>query len=482
MLIEPLGKSRFKPVVLLVPKWRTLTAYTPYGVKSVTGVRNCLNLLESLEMNNLYVSHSLRELLSATGAANWEASLWKGHVTTMRLDGTKVRVHSLRRLLDSIESDADKYQALNELTEWLQARGVAPGSISGMAWSLWRSTLTEPLEIGFSSSVGRSALYGGRQEATPCENLSDMVSLDMSSAYPYEMANRPYAGTLREVAKTTVLDPNQAGIATATVQVPQDLPHAPLPLRLGNDSIYWPKGKIKGTWTWQELNAADSLGCSVEVTRCYAPLVEISPFTEWWEIVREGRASMSPGGAKLVKALSNSLWGLFAMTGDNSGTLRWSDDHGTNAVSVDAKKKRLPQSNAAHIAAETTSRVRSRMLLEGLYGGEGLEPNNPSHIDTDGVIIPRSTLSRFSKYMVGDKPGQWRVKQEIHRLEVKAPQLYRFTCSETCSHGWHYVASGMTTRQAAAYFDRPNTGLKISLNSNQPQTDHQIEKELLKLS
>ena len=482
MLITPLGKSRFKPVVLLVPKWRSLTAYTPHGVKTVTGVKACLQLLEDLEMNNLYVSHSLRELLNATGASNWEASLWKGHVTTLRLDGTKVRVHSLRRLLDEIEDDAEKYKALNELTQWLEVRGVAPGSISGMAWSLWRSTLTAPVEIGFTSKLGRSALYGGRQEAVASSAFSDMVAVDMSSAYPYEMASRPYAGTLREVAKSTILNPNSAGLASATVYVPEDLPHAPLPVRLGNESIYWPKGQIEGTWTWQELAAAASLGCGVEVTRCFAPLDEISPFTDWWAIVRDGRASMSPGGAKLVKALSNSLWGLFAMTGDNSGTLRWSDDHGKNAVSVDSKKKKLPQSNAAHIAAETTSRVRSRMLLEGLYGGGNLEPNHPAHIDTDGVIIPRTALSRFSKYMVGNQPGQWRVKQEIDRLEVRGPQLYRFTCSPNCSHGWHYVASGMTTRQAAEFFDRPDNRLKISINSNQPQNDHQIEKELLKLS
>ena len=190
---------------------------------------------------------------------------------------------------------------------------------------------------------------------------------------------------------------------------------------------------------------------------------------------------MSPGGAKLVKALSNSLWGLFAMTGDNSGTLRWSDDHGKNAVSVDSKKKKLPQSNAAHIAAETTSRVRSRMLLEGLYGGENLEPNHPAHIDTDGVIIPRTALSRFSKYMVGNQPGQWRVKQEIDRLEVRGPQLYRFTCSPNCSHGWHYVASGMTTRQAAAYFERSRDRLKISLNSIDLNTDSQLDREMMKL-
>ena len=122
------------------------------------------------------------------------------------------------------------------------------------------------------------------------------------------------------------------------------------------------------------------------------------------------------------------------------------------------------------------------MLLEGLYGGGNLEPNHPAHIDTDGVIIPRSTLSRFSSYMIGAKVGQWRVKQEMNRLEVKAPQLYRFTCSANCSHGWHYVASGMTTKQAQAFFDRPERGLKISLNSTEEQTAKQLERELLKLS
>ena len=479
MEIKPLGKCRFKDVVLLVPKWRSLTAYTPEGIKKASGVVACLRLLKELEYSNLYVSHSLRDLIDATGAGCWEASLWKGHVTTMRLDGSLARVHSLRRLLDEVEGDERKYLALLELTKWLAGRGVAPGSISGMSWSLFRSTLEAPIVLGFDSKLGRSALYGGRQEATPGAG-SNMVALDISSAYPFEMASRPYAGTLREVSIHSEIDPNQAGLVEARVKIPEGLPHGPLPSRLGAEAIHFPRGIISGSWTWQEINAAKSLGCSVEVLRCFAPLNEVEPFGAWWDVVREARLKMSPGGAKLVKALSNSLWGLFAMTGDSSGSLRWSDDHGTNTLTVAAKSKRLPQSNAAHIAAETTSRVRCRMLLEGLYGGPRLEANYPAHIDTDGIIINRVELKSFSSYMTSGLPGQWRVKDRFARLEVRAPQLYRYQLKPNDS--WHYVASGMTAKEAASFFDRPENKLKISIHSQEVTTRNQLEREVLKLS
>ena len=455
MLITPLGKSRFRPPVLLVPGWRSLTAYTPDGIKTANGLSGCLNLLRSFEGSVLFVSHSLKELINATGAGCWSASIWRGKVTSMSLDGYAVRVSSLRRLLDGVKSDADKYEALLEVCGWLESRRVAPGSLSAMAWGLWRSTLPDPLNLSFDSKLGRAAFYGGRQEATPTPAAFDLVALDISSAYPYEMASRPYAATLREVSTRTELDPEAAGIAEAAVKIPENLPHGPLPARIGEAAIYWPRGEIVGVWTWQELAAARSLGCVVEVSRCFAPLVECDPFSEWWAVVREARATMTPAAAKLIKALSNSLWGMFGMTGDDSGGLRWSDDYGKNAVTVAAKVKRLPQSNTAHIAAETTSRVRSRMLLEGLYGGPGLAANFPVHIDTDGIILPREALSRFSAYMVGDASGQWRVKEEIHQIEVKAPQLYRFKSAPR--DPWQYVAAGMTSREAAAYFDRPSS-------------------------
>ena len=477
MQINPLGKSRFKPVTMLVPGWREITAYTPDGVIVAKGQTNCFKLLEKLQFHNLYVSNSLKDLLNTTGSNYWQAEIWKGKVTTMSLDGTKVRVNSLRRILDETENDQEKYESFLELANWLNDWGVAPGSISSMAWNLWRSTLTESFSLSFDSNIGRAAFYGGRQEAVSGKDYKNMIAMDISSAYPYEMSSRPYAGTLREVSIFTELDPQQAGIATAKVTIPKTLPHSPLPIRLGTDLIEWKTGTVEGSWTWQELAAAKSLGCKVEVSRCWAPLTEVEPFVKWWEVVREGRATLNPGAAKLVKSLSNSLWGMFGMTGDNRGMVRWMDDYGKKPETIQKSKKRIPQSNTAHIAAETSSRVRTRMLLEGLYGGEGLDPNFPVHIDTDGVIVPQEALKRFSSYMVGDKSGQWRLKTTMSELEVRAPQLYRYRCDVSCEtkhKNWHYVASGMTGSQAKALFERPNKGMTIQIG-DEPEVSNAYE-------
>lgn len=481
--IKPLGRTTLKPAVLLVPKWRELTAYTEAGVLKASGAVNCFKLLEKLESCTLYVSSSLRDLLLTTGSQYWQAELWKGHVTSMSLDGTKVKVNSLRRILDAVGADETRFSSMLEMLGWLREHGVPPGSISGMAWSLWRSTLEKPFTLAFDGDIGREAFYGGRQEATP-GIYKDMLALDISSAYPFEMASRPYAGTLREVSTRTELDPLRAGLAVARVRIPDDLPHSPLPVRLSEDLIQWRKGEISGSWTWQELDAAKRLGCEVSILRNYAPLTEVDPFSNWWDVVREGRKKLTPPAAKLVKSLSNSLWGMFAMSGDNRGLVRWTDDYGNDQEIIPRNARKLPQANTAHIAAETTSRVRVRMLLEGLYGGLDLAPNFPAHIDTDGLLIPSASIAHFSQNMIGEKSGQWRVKARMIKLEVRAPQLYRSTCSTSCvkDHAWHYVAAGMTEKRARDYFANKDQSFKMTIGKgSQGMNNFELERELAQL-
>jgi len=477
MKIVPLGRTQLKPPVLLVPKWKELTAITEWGVHHAKGTTNCFNLLQELENCTLYVANSLRDLLQTTGSKCWQAELWKDHVVSMTLDGTRVKVNSLRRILDVQEGDEARFQSVLELMGWLKNHNVPPGSISSMAWSLWRSTLNQPLNISFDGDIGREAFYGGRQESTP-GHFQDMVALDISSAYPYEMAKTPYASRLRPVSPRTRINPNQAGLVVAKVQIPPNLTHSPLPIRLTDELIEWKTGEVEGSWTWREIHAAKNLGCKIEILKNFAPLEEIQPFTQWWEVVKEGRQALTPPGAKLVKALSNSLWGMFAMTGDSRGLVRWTDELGYNQEAVPRKRQRMPQANTAHIAAETTSRVRVRMLTEGLYGAKNLEPNFPVHIDTDGILIPRESLQHFTQDLIGVKSGQWRVKQEIHKLEVKGTQLYRFTCTPNCAkeHGWHYVAAGMKEQQAKTFFSK-NPGLSVSINGAQA-TNKATQREL----
>ena len=188
MIIKPLGKSRFKPIALIVPGWKTLKIITINGEKIVTGSERCYQALRSLENHSVFVANKLKNLIPSTGAECWQAEVWKGRATSMRLDGTRLKVTSLRRVLDSLPSDSARFDALLEVSLWLSDQGVPVNSISGMAWNLWRSTLSKPLDLAFDSKVGRSAFYGGRQEAAEAKTFKNQVSIDISSAYPFSMA------------------------------------------------------------------------------------------------------------------------------------------------------------------------------------------------------------------------------------------------------------------------------------------------------
>ena len=459
MRINPRNPSKTsKPFALIRPGYRCVSAFTSdRGEIAATGPQRSKNLLDSLAGHTCYVAGGLPSLRHSTGARVWEASIWRGKITSLSLDGSGTKVSSLRGVVDD---SLEGFLALSRGLEWLSDLGVCSGSLSSMSWALWRSTLSQPLSIAFDPKVGRAALYGGRQEITTPRTFSHMKSLDITAAYPHAMVSRPYASTLREVSKDTALDSEASGIARASILIPADLRFAPLPVRIGADLIQWQRGGFEGVWSWAELDAARQVGAVVDVLRSWAPVREVEPFGEWWKLVLEGRA-LPDGAAAIVKAISSTLWGLFGMVGDDRGRLRWSDDAGEETIYVpNTRAKPLPHAQTAHFASETAARVRRRMLLEGLGG-----PFAPVHVDTDGIIVRKSAPMPADS---GDAPGQWREKASMVSLDVKAPQVYRYLCSGGCDkpHGladrYHYVTAGIPPSRAAALFDRiPETKIAI---------------------
>ena len=119
-------------------------------------------------------------------------------------------------------------------------------------------------------------------------------------------------------------------------------------------------------------------------------------------------------------------------------------------VEVVLEGRRMPHRWMTHVAAETTARVRTRLLLEGIYGdGRGY----PVHVDTDGYVVRPSRPDPASS---GDGPGCWRRKATMRRLDLRGPQLYRWTCGRGCgvSHAkWHYCAAGVPAAAAPAVFE-----------------------------
>jgi hypothetical protein len=101
------------------------------------------------------------------------------------------------------------------------------------------------------------------------------------------------------------------------------------------------------------------------------------------------------------------------------------------------------------------------MLTEGLYG----DYTPPIHVDTDGMVVRKTSLPRRS---LGTGPGQWQVKALMPRVELRGPQLYRYRCGSKCGidhANWHYVAAGMGLKAAEEFFSRDSNPIRISIGS-----------------
>ena len=458
MKIEPPKKSQKpRPFALIVPGWKTIFVQSSTrGEIEAHGPAKCYELLSSLCDHACYTPGGLRGFLHTTGAKCWSGRVWRGRITSLLLDGSRTSILSLRGLLDETP---DPFSALDEGLSWLSDQGVRPASLSAMAWNLWTRTLPRPLELAFRPEIGRAALYGGRQACGTPKKYQHQIALDLSQAYPHTMASRPYAATLRRVSKATELDWTSAGIARASVRVPFDLPFAPLPVRVARDVVQYQTGRIEGFWPWCELVAARELGAEVTVEECYAPMHEADPFSTWYERVQEGRA-LFHGGERIAKAVTSSLWGMFGMLGEDRAIIGWADDFGDEPVTLGVMASKMPHASTAHIAAETSARVRRRLLLEVLSG-----PFPPIHVDTDGIIV-RSSFPMPST--AGTGPGEWRIKTKMPIVEVRAPQVYRYRTGD--SPEWHYVTAGTSRARAADLFEKtPRTRIAIGTETILPQ-------------
>jgi hypothetical protein len=473
MRIEPTHQPP-RPVALVTPGWQACRVQTRDEDRFLHGAPRVRTALAELSGHAVY-ARGLLGLLHTTGATQWQATSWKGRAVSMTLDGTRTQVLSLRDTLGDGPGD-EQLQGLLTATDWLAGHGVRAGSLSSMAWHLWTSTLAEPLHIASLPQIGQAAFYGPRQEVREPRTYSHMACVDTTSAYPAAMASRPFALTLREVSNGTDLNPTVAGLAHATVAIPSELPFSPLPIRVADGVIQWRTGILDGYWTWNELYGARSLGCRVLVERNFAPAIESQPFDRWFRILQEGRALPGSAGA-LIKAVGTALWGMFAMAGDHTATVRWRDDQGEEPIIVKRSRRRLPQASTAHIAAEVAARVRTQTLTE-VYKMSAY----PVHIDTDGVIVRRSAAR---PYPTTSAPGEWRRKTVMRKVEVRAPQLYRYKCDQDCcwtSTHWHYVAAGMCESRAIELFERAHPTRVSILNGHDTVLPPSHAWELAKLA
>jgi hypothetical protein len=452
--VTPLDKPKraARPVALVEPGIDVVRVHTDDGATFYRGPQ-VAPALEALAGHVVYCNAPVARMRHTCDARRWVARVWRERSpTAMRLERTIVR--PLRGALDSTEKTQDASgsteNAWNELKRflaWVEGYGVHPASLGTIGWNLWRSSLPSPVSFDADPAVTTPAVFGGRQEARP-KRYRHMTAWDLSAAYPTAMTSQPYGSHLRRAAGFTAgdLSTELAGIAHASVIVPETLPYGPLPMRLDpriTDLVWYGHGTYVGSWPIRELALARDLGVFVRVREAWVPSRHVEPFGPWWQLVIEGRA-LGGGAGHLVKQSANLLWGAFAMSGAVT-EWTWETRHGTGAARFlrSEADRQLPHARARHIAAETTARVRGRLLTEALYG----IPYSPVHVDTDGVVVRSSCPAPEP---AGDGPGQWRSKGMWPTVDVRAPQVYRHTCPDCALHHrrWHYVTSGVPADSA----------------------------------
>jgi hypothetical protein len=186
-------------------------------------------------------------------------------------------------------------------------------------------------------------------------------------------------------------------------------------------------------WTADEIRAAESAGCDIVVKDWWEPLGAQPIFVEWWQLILEGRRTLSKDAQKLLKWGANTLWGKFASNG------RMQEIHYDGQRIQRHRLQHQVFPRGAAIAGMVAGKIRSRLYVEGI------QPFAPVVLSchTDGVFLPKG----IDVSPNGGAPGSWRVKKECEELILIDAQTYRYISGGEV----HYIMAGVTNNHAAIF-------------------------------
>ncbi len=316
--------------------------------------------------------------------------------------------------------------------DWLAGCGAAPtGTTGSAAMSLLRARLETRLTCSMGDHPPLLQTRGGRTEVGPSGpgRYSGRLELwDMPAAYATELGVVKYGGVWRsseELAKDWRMyaDAGMPVFVHARVTIP-DLPYGPLPRTFrrrvphllmqlysatrepdGTSFLYPTRRTIQGTWTLEEIEAAETAGCRVKPIELWVHIGGWQCFAPWWETVQQGRGLGGVAGA-FGKMTANALWGRFCLDPKLAGRRTIVTSEGSRVLESN------PAPRPAHDLAELVAgRVRARLFTAITAAGDRFVSAH-----TDGL---------WTRAGVDLGPG-WRRKVEAKRLDLIDPQTLRY--------------------------------------------------------
>jgi hypothetical protein len=343
-----------------------------------------------------------------------------------------------------------------QFCEMLSLKNLSPtlGGLSVKVWKNWGG-----VNVHDSTKASREALFGGRVELFKVVSESNAVCwTDINSLYPSVM-RRKFPGTLEDTGKEL----KAYGVAQVTIQVPKG-PLPVLPFRQDSGRIVYPWGKFTGTWTIEEIRAAEREGAKIlKVFQAYSTDEYIIPYGTFVDRLYKARQDSDSETERLFfKLLMNNLYGRLGSSGVIARTV-WQTEKNKklgipygDKVLIEYSMPLAEETNWSHAAyVSAYGRLELHKYLK-LIGPERL-----IYCDTDGIffdcpdvmlamratnwesMLDNGILPCSIPFPVSSELGAMKLERWVSSAECHAPKMYRA--------GKIYKAKGVPQRLAKEF-------------------------------
>jgi DNA polymerase type B, organellar and viral len=379
--------------------------------------------------------------------------------------------------------------AMSRLTDMMNRdghEGLPRATMGGNAVALWKISMERRgAEIwGMTDEFAREAYFGGRVELFRSVVVSDKMKklkllkgigreavtnetiwyLDINSLYPTAMLEPfPMQWILQEPTIETVLDEAMHGVADVTLDVPEDCMICPLPVRREDRSIWFPNGRLAGTWTLPEIRRA--------VKRSGAKLVEVRKVCGGTETeavyadfirtyYKRREKTTDECESMFFKLLMNNLYGQISMAGGIEKTFVDDGDDYDETIYFGTKMlRKVSYQLEEHVNWLHGTYVTSIARMKLLDGLEAVGAERLIYCDTDSMIFTWPDNKPTPVEVNDKKLGAWKVVGKgMELVQCIAPKMYRVRgdgIKETKAKGVPKRMANLFIKQGFAEYQAP---------------------------
>ncbi len=326
-------------------------------------------------------------------------------------------------------------KAMTFTRDYLLSLGGEIGATAGSsAMSVWlHMTGGEFLTGPFDTPWLRNGYAGGRTEIFRRHTESrvidgvmqeDIIGYDINSCFPHCM--------ISEFPMLCNDDPGLTktkGMGEVTISIPTDRYVGPIFYRNDKEQLVYPVGRFRGTWTYDEIRFAESLGGKViKVHKAIGSNYCERPFDEFIQtIYKKRKESTNSAEREVLKVVMNSLYGKLASRStitrvvSKHSLLKSNSKRITDVQWIDHNRGLLdfhtPQPRYVNVLWGAMVTANARILLTRYLNQ--VPPEKLVYCDTDSVYVNDHSLP------LSNELGGMKLEKRAKIMTVLQPKAYR---------------------------------------------------------